>query len=272
VAALDPGPDALASLAIPGLLSVAELEVETIEDEALQSQHAIFLYVTSGELRFHRPQGRRQRSKRRDPGALLALMTQLQNLQAGTAQREDVVAALREYGPQPIARRPVALTEIPEITLSEVLRDIDLFVTVAGIAADPQWPLTAPEEWQGAWREHAYGELTPLGESRRSVLARVLPALAIADRLELEERFLRVRGNVHSYRIHLGTGNVQMVDSGRHLCIVPSGGGRLPGEPRHYWLPFEGDDTLTQILSKALLLSADDAIDDLSIRAQIEAE
>jgi hypothetical protein len=36
------------------------------------------------------------------------------------------------------------------------------------------------------------------------------------------------------------------------------------------WLPFEGDDTLSLILSKAMLLARDDAITDASIRAQIE--
>jgi hypothetical protein len=92
----------------------------------------------------------------------------------------------------------------------------------------------------------------------------VLPALVIADRVSLDERWLDVRGSLASYRIHLGSGNVMRAD-GRHLCIVAT------GSPGGIWLPFEGDPLLAAILSKAFLLARDDRIRDPSIRAQIAA-
>jgi hypothetical protein len=79
-----------------------------------------------------------------------------------------------------------------------------------------------------------------------------------------------VRGRLRTYRIHLGSANVMVEPGSRHLCIVAGGGRRLPGEPDYVWLPFEGDDTLSLILSKAMLLARDDAITDASIRAQID--
>ena len=71
----------------------------------------------------------------------------------------------------------------------------------------------------------------------------------------MSERFLVVRGGLRTYKIHLGSGNILMSPNDQYLCIVPkqtvAGGERV-------LLPFEGDSTLSIILSKAFLL-ADDA-------------
>jgi hypothetical protein len=50
-------------------------------------------------------------------------------------------------------RQRVPLAEIPARTLSEVLRDVDLFVSIAGVSADPEFPLRASEAWTATWRE-----------------------------------------------------------------------------------------------------------------------
>ena len=148
------------------------------------------------------------------------------------------------------------------------MRDVDLFVSIAGVAADPEFPLSAPAEWVAVWRGRAFDELTPLGLGRRDLLERILPSLPIADQLELDDRYLVVGGKLKRYRIHLGSGNVMLEPDNRHLCIL-AGGGRRPGEPGYVWLPFAGDDGLSVILSKAMLLAADDRIEDPTIRAQI---
>lgn len=237
----DPGVDSLPTIELPELGLKAQLDVETIEDEGLQSGHAIFLYVQTGVLSFFREEPR--------PSS------------AGSPRRA------RRW---PI-RTGVPLTEVPAVALSEVLRDVDLFVSVAGVAADPTWPLNVSDEWAQTWREQAFGDLSPLGERRHELLEPVVKALPIADRLKLEERFLHVRGEQHQYRIHLGSGNVLREPGSRYVCIVAGGGGALPGEPGHVWLPFEGDGTLSLIVSKAMLLARDDQITDPAIRAQLDA-
>ncbi len=221
----DPGPDSLPTIELPGPGLRAQLSVETIEHDDLQSAHAIFLYVRTEGLRFTRAD----------------------------------------------TRASVELADIPPRVLSEVLRDVDLFISVAGVAADPTWPLKVPESWAQGWRESAFGELTLLGQRRREVLQPLLAALPAADLLSLEDRFLHVRGRRHEYRIHLGSGNVLREPGSRHVCIVAAGGVRLPGEPGHLWLPFEGDEMLALIVSKALMLARDDEIADPSIRAQLDA-
>lgn len=163
-------------------------------------------------------------------------------------------------------REPAPLAEVPAIVLSEAMRDVDLAVGVTSIAADPQWVDRGERAHVGYWRKAAFGELTENALVRREALERLLPRLRVADRLEIDGRFLRVRGDLRSYRIHLGSANVLMEPDDAYLCVVPSGKAKGPG----VFLPFEEDGgRLAVILSKALMLARDGAIEDESITGQI---
>jgi hypothetical protein len=116
---------------------------------------------------------------------------------------------------------------------------------------------------------YAFGELSELAKTRREVLAGLLPRLKIAARCELTERFLRVRGDLRTYKIHLGSGNILMEPNDQYLCIVPGRGATTPTSDGTRFVPFEGDNTLAIILSKALLLAEDTAIQDPTITRQL---
>lgn len=159
------------------------------------------------------------------------------------------------------------LAEVPPLLFSELMRDVDLFVGVASIGNDPEWVDRGPDApFIEYWRSYSTAELTETAKTRRAVLEELLPKLAIAEVCELEDRFLRVRGRKRTYRIHLGSGNIQMEPNNQYLCIVP--GGRAPGGDK-VSLPFEGDGVLSIILSKAFLLAEDDKITDKTILSQI---
>ncbi|MFI0940553.1 DUF4132 domain-containing protein [Streptomyces sp. NPDC021020] len=162
---------------------------------------------------------------------------------------------------------PVALVEVPPLVLSEALRDVDLFVGVASIAGDPDWRDAAEGRLAGRWHEAAFGELPPSAEMRGEALARLLPRTRIADRVELAGRFLRVRGDRATYRIHLGSGNVLVEPHDAYLCIVPA---RPQGAAGRVFLPFEEDGgMLAVVLSKAFLLADDASITDPTITRQL---
>ncbi|MGW9595108.1 DUF4132 domain-containing protein [Streptomyces chartreusis] len=164
------------------------------------------------------------------------------------------------------AWREAPLADVPPLVFSEAMRDVDLFVGVTSIAADPDWTDRGPERTY--WERARFAELTESAEARRDVLERILPRLKIADRCAIDGRYLVVRGDLRTYRIHLGSANILMEPDGSYLCIVPScrtGTGSGTGK---VFLPFE-DDRLSLILSKAFLLAADTAITDESILAQI---
>ncbi|CAM5562200.1 hypothetical protein STANM309S_05030 [Streptomyces tanashiensis] len=90
---------------------------------------------------------------------------------------------------------------------------------------------TAAEDraYDGYWESWSFGELTEPALIRRETLARLLPRTRIADRVELTDRFLRVRGELRAYRIHLGLG--ERADGAGRLLSVRGGGPRAgPGE------------------------------------------
>nr|WSX50163.1 DUF4132 domain-containing protein [Streptomyces sp. NBC_00974] len=161
---------------------------------------------------------------------------------------------------------PLPLAAIPELVLSEVLRDVDLFVGVASVGNDPTWSDGGPEgRFREYWTSYGFGELGQSAETRRTLLERLVPRLAIAGRCTIEGRFLHVRGELRTYKIHLGSGNILMEPNDQYLCIVPKTG----GAPDAGYLPYEGDRTLAVILSKAMLLADDTAITDSTITSQI---
>ncbi|MDW5322654.1 DUF4132 domain-containing protein [Plantactinospora sp. KLBMP9567] len=161
------------------------------------------------------------------------------------------------------AWRPSVLTEVPVELFSEAMRDVDLFVAVASIAADPFWT-DGRTQYVDYWRAENSRELTSTARVRREALARILPRTKIADRCELTDRYLVVRGDLRTYKIHLGSANILMEPDGSYLCIVPARR-KAPGD---IFLPFE-EDRLGLILSKAFLLADDARITDRSILAQL---
>lgn len=153
------------------------------------------------------------------------------------------------------------------LVLSEVLRDVDLFVGVASVGNDPAWQDGGPDgRFREYWTSYGFGELGASAETRRALLERLVPRLAIADRCTIEGRFLHVKGDRHTYKIHLGSGNILRTPNDQYLCIVPKS---TSPTPQPGYLPYEGDRLLAVILSKAMMLAADTKITDPTILSQL---
>jgi hypothetical protein len=164
---------------------------------------------------------------------------------------------------------PIPLEQITPLVLSEVLRDVDLFVGVASVGNDPTWQDGGPAgRYRDYWRSYSFGALSATAETRKQLLARLIPRLAIADRCAVEGRFLRVRGDLRTYKIHLGSGNILMEPNDQYLCIVPSRGS-AENATGNLYLPFAGDTVFSIILSKAFLLAEDTKIKDTTITRQL---
>jgi len=183
-------------------------------------------------------------------------------------------AVASAYGPQRGA--VVNIEDVPPLALSEVMRHCDLFVGVASVANDPNWidggrAAEHPSQWRrtiGAdyWRTQAFGDLSAMAETRLALLTALLPSLAIGKVSRIiDGKFLRVEGKRRAYKIHLGSGNILMEPNNQYLCIVPAFAGTVDVR-----LPFEGDNLLSIILSKAAMLAADDKITDTGILSQLE--
>ncbi|MEL6132864.1 MAG: DUF4132 domain-containing protein, partial [Bacteroidota bacterium] len=164
----------------------------------------------------------------------------------------------REFGAIP-------LEEIDPLVLSEVMRDVDLFVGVCSIGSDPNWQNRGEVRHRNYWNDTAFGDLGQSANERKDLLKRILPMLKIRKQVSIEGRFLVVRGHMRSYKIHLGSGNILMSPNDQYLCIVPA----QKSDTGNIFLPFEGDRMLSIILSKALMLAEDRKIKDPTITRQI---
>jgi hypothetical protein len=221
-----------------------EFDVEFPSEEEITG-HGVYLAIRTGQVRFMPLSGTRR-------GGFEGKVT---------ATLPRTIEEFQRALPQPLR-----LEEIPAVVFSEVMRDCDLLVGVTSIGADPAWNRDHPADPHAEyWRGFAFGELGAASENRKSVVAALLPKLAIRDRCRIDGRFLVVRGQLHEYRIHLGSGNVIIEPGSRYLCIVQG-----PGDTAaRVHLPFDGDRILAVILSKALLLADDVKIKDETIRRQL---
>jgi hypothetical protein len=175
----------------------------------------------------------------------------------------DQVRFLRDGNPLP-------LSEVPAIAFAELMRDVDLFVGVASVGNDPDWQDRGEMPgFDRYWHSYSFGDLSATAQTRREVLERLLPRLKIRDQAYIEGRFLVVKGQLRIYKIHLGSSNILMEPNDQYLCIIPD---RSSANPAQYpvFLPFDGDQTLAVILSKAFMLAEDTKIKDTSITSQIK--
>ncbi len=226
----------------------AEFWVESVGDNfgVDTNETGTFLYLTTDQVRFY-PLNARQNAAHVGGGGYHL------NLFRGVGEVVE----------------PLPLAEIPPLVFSEIMRDVDLFVGVASVANDPNWADGGPQgRYVDYWQSYSFGELTATAATRKQVLERLIPRLKIAERCRLSERFLIVRGELRTYKIHLGSGNILMEPNDQYLCIVP-GRGTAEGLNGKVFLPFEGDNMLAIILSKAFLLAADRQITDPTITRQI---
>ncbi|MEO7720116.1 MAG: DUF4132 domain-containing protein [Capsulimonas sp.] len=161
------------------------------------------------------------------------------------------------------------LADVPPLLFSEIMRDVDLFVGVCSLGNDPNWQNNG--ELRAYWNDYSFGDLTAPAQTRRDVLSRLIPRLKIAAQCTLDGKFLHIRGSLRTYKIHLGSGNILMEPNDQYLCIVPDRKKDAKADASHVFLPFEGDQTLAVILSKAFLLAEDGKIKDATILRQIRS-
>ncbi|QHS58588.1 DUF4132 domain-containing protein [Chitinophaga agri] len=143
--------------------------------------------------------------------------------------------------------QPVAFKDIDPRIFSEVMRDIDLVVSVAHAGGvDPE-------------ASHSTIEM-------RTVLLNETLRLFKLDNVTVSGHHAKIAGQYGNYSVHLGSAVVHQMP-GRYLSILPVHSqqrGRL-------FLPFADDDPKSaELISKVLLLARDKEIQDPTILRQLE--
>lgn len=210
------------------------------------NESGTFFYVTTDQVRFYRIEANENRAHAGGGGYL----------------------AQRWHGNG--NAEPIPLEEIPALVFSEIMRDVDMFVGVASIGNDPNWLDGGNEvRYRDYWHSYSFGDLSESAKTRMQLLETLIPRLKIANRCKLTDKFLIVRGDIRTYNIHLGSGNILMEPNNQYLCIVPSRSNVSDGKKEKLFVPFEGDSMLAIILSKAFLLADDKNIKDPTITRQL---
>jgi len=142
--------------------------------------------------------------------------------------------------------KAVPLTQVPKAVFSEVMRDLDLVVSVAHVGGvDP--------------------EATQSTVAMRAALLTTTFGYLKVKNVTLDGKHALIVGEYGTYSVHLGSGVVHKQPGGS-LCVVPVNAqhrGRL-------FLPFADDDPRTaEVVSKVLLLARDKEIQDPTILRQI---
>lgn len=140
----------------------------------------------------------------------------------------------------------VPLEEVPPILFSEVMRDLDLAVSVAHASGvDPE-------------ASHSTIEM-------RMAIATELVALLKLPNVSWLKAHVKIRGALASYSIHMGSGVIHAEGIGM-IAILP-----IHSQARgRIFLPFADDDPKTaEIMSKIVLLAEDRKIKDPAIIRQI---
>lgn len=142
--------------------------------------------------------------------------------------------------------RPLKIREIPDVLYSEVMRDVDLAVSVAHAGGvDPE-------------TSHSTVEM------RKAIVECSLELFKLKN-VRLEGSHAVIDGKLGQYTVHLGSGIVYQM--GNAMLLV------VPVHSQHrgrIFLPFVDEDPKTaEILSKILLFAEDTKIKDPGILSQI---
>lgn len=142
------------------------------------------------------------------------------------------------------------LEQVPPLIFSEVMRDADLVVSVGQRQGEV---LLSNEAYQ----------------QRGSLVKALLDDLGLPG-VTIDGHFAYVTGKLAKYRVHLGSAVIH-IEPGNYLCIVPQRWGQTHEQ---LFLPFadQNDAKTSEVISKILLLAADDQIKDESILRQIKRE
>ncbi|MBB3696026.1 DUF4132 domain-containing protein [Flammeovirga yaeyamensis] len=167
----------------------------------------------------------------------------------------------------------VDLADVPKVVFSEIMRDVDMFVGVCSVGNDPQWMDNNGDRQihRGYWQSYSFGDLNEIAKTKKSILENLLPRLTkLKGKAEINGKFLIVKGDLRTYKIHIGSGNILMEPNDQYLCIVPARSAETKAEK--VFVPFEGDRGLSIVLSKAFLLVDDKKITDSTITSQINRQ
>jgi Domain of unknown function (DUF4132) len=169
---------------------------------------------------------------------------------------------INDYPPNRVL---IPLKQVPLVTLSELCRDIDLFIATTSISHNPDLSQNRPEmeHYRMSYEKGLFSD-NASAKVRKQILTKLIPVLKLKSS-GFEGNYWLIDGSLNQYRINLGSGFAQIRSSQKHINLIPSIADLKKNKKLR--LPINDDDTLYMILAKALFLQNDAAIQDEKIIA-----
>ncbi len=159
---------------------------------------------------------------------------------------------------------PLLVADVPPLIYSEVMRDVDMFVSHCTISNDASFNAAeVGEVYSDYWVNNNWADLRGIHCTRAEVLRRTLPRTILRDSARVEEPALRVEGPAGAFLIHIGTTQVRR-EGQEGFVNVPIDKGATKNVLRVF-LPFEGDHMMAEALAKAFYLSECTSLDDPTV-------
>lgn len=143
--------------------------------------------------------------------------------------------------------KPVLIKDLDDVLFSEVMRDVDLAVSLAFTGGVD--PVTS----------------TSTVELRQAIVTCTCQMMKLTN-VQVNGNFAHIAGQYNNYSVHLGSGMIHQKAGGAiHMVPVWS------GQRGKVYLPFLDEDPMTaQILTKVVMLAKDTSIKDPEILRQIQ--
>ena len=155
------------------------------------------------------------------------------------------------------------LSTISPVTLSELCRDIDLFIATTSIANDPELSNASEEQktYRGDFHRGNFSD-NASAKVRKQIIMMLSPILKLQP--SFDKNYMIIKGQLNEYRINLGSGFAQVKGSQKHINLLPDI--KPMKKSKKLQVPIQDDETLYIILAKALFLKDDAKIEDVKIK------
>lgn len=146
----------------------------------------------------------------------------------------------------------IKLSKVPLVTLSEICRDIDLFISTTSIANDVELSENRQEyeSYRTEYHSRMFSE-NANSKIRKQIIEKLSPVLNLQIE-KFEGNFVIVNGQNDSYKINLNSGFAQSNKTQKHINLIPNTS-KIKSDKK-LRLPIEDDETLYIILAKIIHL------------------
>ena len=159
----------------------------------------------------------------------------------------------------PLVLEPITLSDIPKVLLSEVFRDVDLFIATTSICNNPT-STNERQEFRNYYQSYEKSLFSENATSKvRKMILEQLAKYLDWPVLGFDKNYIIIKGKKNDYKINLSSGLVQIKDTSKYLNIQPNSTSLK--RSKKVRLPIEDDETLLVIISKILFIINDEIPD-----------